>query len=110
MRLKFGVAPDGELASIDEVARGKTNLACLYCSGSLTAKKGSVKEHPRSYSERWLWESSDYPLCTSERACYTSPAPRFWYGWQHRRYFPRRSHGAGFARQGHHGIRKAFGF
>ena len=25
--------------------RGKTNLACLYCGGGLTAKKGSVKEH-----------------------------------------------------------------
>jgi len=34
MWLKFGVAPDGELTSIDEVARGKTNLACLYCGGS----------------------------------------------------------------------------
>jgi hypothetical protein len=45
MWLKFGVAPDGELTSIDEVVRGKTNLACLYCGGSLTAKKGSVKEH-----------------------------------------------------------------
>jgi hypothetical protein len=45
MWLKFGVAPSGELTSIDEVVRGKTNLACLYCGGSLTAKKGSVKEH-----------------------------------------------------------------
>jgi len=45
MWLKFGVAPDGELTGIDEVGRGKTNLACLYCGGSLTAKKGSVKEH-----------------------------------------------------------------
>jgi hypothetical protein len=45
MWLKFGVALSGELASIDEVVRGKTNLACLYCGGSLTAKKGSVKEH-----------------------------------------------------------------
>ena len=45
MRLKYGVAPSGELAGIDEVARGKTNLACLYCGGSLTAKKGSVKEY-----------------------------------------------------------------
>ncbi|CBN55031.1 hypothetical protein OSCI_1460007 [Kamptonema sp. PCC 6506] len=45
MWLKFGVAPSGELASIDEVARGKTNLACLYCGGELTAKKGAVKEH-----------------------------------------------------------------
>jgi T5orf172 domain len=45
MWLKYGVAPSGELAGIDEVARGKTNLACLYCGGGLTAKKGSVKEH-----------------------------------------------------------------
>jgi hypothetical protein len=45
MWLKFGVGPSGELTGIDEVVRGKTNLACLYCGGSLTAKKGSVKEH-----------------------------------------------------------------
>jgi len=45
MWLKFGVALSGELTSIDEVVRGKTNLACLYCGGSLAAKKGSVKEH-----------------------------------------------------------------
>jgi len=45
MWLKFGVALSGELTGIDEVGRGKTNLACLYCGGSLTAKKGSVKEH-----------------------------------------------------------------
>jgi hypothetical protein len=45
MWLKFGVAPSGELASIDEVVRGRTQLTCLYCGGSLTAKKGSVKEH-----------------------------------------------------------------
>ena len=45
MWLKFGVALSGELTSIDEVVRGKTNLACLYCGGSLTAKKGKVKEH-----------------------------------------------------------------
>ncbi len=45
MWLKYGVAPSGELASIDEVARGKTQLTCLYCGGGLTAKKGNVKEH-----------------------------------------------------------------
>ncbi|MEG4059168.1 MULTISPECIES: hypothetical protein [unclassified Microcoleus] len=33
----------GELTSIDEVGRGKTNLACLYCGGSLIAKKGNVR-------------------------------------------------------------------
>jgi len=51
MWLKFGVAPDGELRGIDEVVRGKTNLACLYCGGSLTAKKGSVKEHHFAHTE-----------------------------------------------------------
>jgi hypothetical protein len=51
MWLKFGVALSGELTSIDEVARGKTNLACLYCGGSLTAKKGSVKEHHFAHTE-----------------------------------------------------------
>jgi hypothetical protein len=38
-------------ALIDEVGRGKTNLACLYCGGSLTAKKGSVKEHHFAHTE-----------------------------------------------------------
>jgi len=45
MWLKYGVAPGGELAGIDDVERGKTQLTCLYCGGFLTAKKGSVKEH-----------------------------------------------------------------
>lgn len=45
MWLKYGVTPSGELAGIDEVSRGKTHLACLYCGGGLTAKKGNVKEH-----------------------------------------------------------------
>jgi len=51
MWLKFGVALSGELTSIDEVVRGKTNLACLYCGGGLTAKKGSVKEHHFAHTE-----------------------------------------------------------
>ncbi len=45
MWLKFGVTPGGELVSVDEAVRGKTNLTCLYCGGELTAKKGKVKEH-----------------------------------------------------------------
>ncbi|MDB9513881.1 GIY-YIG nuclease family protein [Kamptonema animale CS-326] len=45
MWLKFGVTPGGELVSVDEVLRGKTNLTCLYCGGELTAKKGNIKEH-----------------------------------------------------------------
>ena len=51
MWLKFGVALSGELASIDEVVRGKTPLTCLYCGGGLTAKKGSVKEHHFAHTE-----------------------------------------------------------
>ena len=51
MWLKFGVAPSGELTSIDKVVRGKTNLACLYCGGGLTAKKDSVKEHHFAHTE-----------------------------------------------------------
>ena len=51
MWLKFGVALSGELTGIDEIARGKTNLACLYCGGSLTAKKGSVKGHHFAHTE-----------------------------------------------------------
>ena len=51
MWLKYGVAPSGELAGIDEVVRGKTQLTCLYCGGGLTAKKGSVKEHHFAHTE-----------------------------------------------------------
>jgi hypothetical protein len=51
MWLKFGVALSGELTSIDEVARGKTQLTCLYCGGGLTAKKGNVKEHHFAHTE-----------------------------------------------------------
>ncbi|MCU0542253.1 MAG: GIY-YIG nuclease family protein [Oscillatoriaceae cyanobacterium Prado104] len=45
MWLRYGVTASGELASIDEYVRGKTNLTCLYCGGGLTAKKGNVKQH-----------------------------------------------------------------
>jgi len=54
MWLKYGVALDGNLTSIDEVVRGKTQLTCLDCGGSLTAKKGSVKEHHASPHRRNL--------------------------------------------------------
>ncbi|MEG4059165.1 MULTISPECIES: GIY-YIG nuclease family protein [unclassified Microcoleus] len=51
MWLRYGVALSGELMSIDEVVRGKTQLTCLYCGGGLTAKKGSVKEHHFAHTE-----------------------------------------------------------
>ena len=43
--LKFGVNPQGELITISEVSSGKTNLVCPFCSRSLTAKKGKIKQH-----------------------------------------------------------------
>ncbi|MGL4498243.1 MAG: GIY-YIG nuclease family protein, partial [Planktothrix sp.] len=50
MWLKFGVSPAGELVGVDEAARGKTKLTCLYCGGGLTARKGTVKEHHFAHS------------------------------------------------------------
>ncbi len=45
MWLKYGVSLSGQLLSVDDVPQGKTNLYCLYCGGSLTAKKGEVNKH-----------------------------------------------------------------
>ena len=40
MWLRYGVDNDKALISIDDVPSGKSDLACPYCNGSLTAKKG----------------------------------------------------------------------
>lgn len=40
--LTYGLDSLGELVFIGEVGRGKTNLACPYCRGSLVAKKGQL--------------------------------------------------------------------
>ncbi len=45
MWLKFGVDENNALVTIEDVSSGKTRLTCLYCGGSLTAKKGKIKEH-----------------------------------------------------------------
>ncbi|MEO9127009.1 MAG: competence protein CoiA family protein [Microcoleus sp.] len=45
MWLRYGVAPDQTLVSIEDVPRGKTQLRCPYCGGELAAKKGRRKEH-----------------------------------------------------------------
>ncbi len=50
MWLKFGLSSAGELVPVDEAARGKTKLTCLYCGGGLTARKGTVKEHHFAHS------------------------------------------------------------
>lgn len=50
MWLKFGLSIAGELVSVDEAARGKTRLTCLYCGGGLTTRKGTVKEHHFAHS------------------------------------------------------------
>ena len=44
-QLKYGVNPERELITIEEVASGKTNLVCPFCDSLLTAKKGKVKQH-----------------------------------------------------------------
>ncbi len=45
MWLRYGVAADETLVSIENVPSGKTQLGCPYCDGELTAKKGRRKEH-----------------------------------------------------------------
>ncbi len=49
-KLKFGVNPQGELITIDEVSSGKTNLVCPFCNSQLTAKKGKIKQHHFAHS------------------------------------------------------------
>ena len=44
-QLKYGVNPQGELITIEEVTSGKTNLVCPFCDRDLTAKKGKIKQH-----------------------------------------------------------------
>ena len=44
-QLKYGVNPEGELITIEEVTSGKTNLVCPFCDCDLTAKKGKIKQH-----------------------------------------------------------------
>ena len=44
-QLKYGVNPQQELITIEEVASGKTNLVCPFCDSLLTAKKGKIKQH-----------------------------------------------------------------
>ena len=48
--LKYGVDPDGELVTIEEISSGKTNLVCPFCDSQLTAKKGKIKKHHFAHS------------------------------------------------------------
>ena len=45
MWLKYGVNPERELVTINDVTSGKTNLVCPFCDFLLTAKKGKIKQH-----------------------------------------------------------------
>ena len=49
-KLKYGVNPEGELITIEEVNSGKTNLVCPFCDRDLTAKKGKIKQHHFAHS------------------------------------------------------------
>lgn len=44
--LEFGVNPAGDLVPVERVQRGRTDLACPYCSGLLTVKRRpNITEH-----------------------------------------------------------------
>lgn len=49
--LKSGVDSDNSLLGIEDVPSGRTHLVCPYCGGSLTAKKGRIKEHHFAHTE-----------------------------------------------------------
>ena len=49
-QLKYGVNPQQELITIEEVSSGKTNLVCPFCDRDLTAKKGKIKQHHFAHS------------------------------------------------------------
>ena len=59
MWLQYGVSPSKTLIRIEEVESGKTDLYCPYCGGFLTAKKGKVKQHHFSHTEKTC-----YPVAT----------------------------------------------
>ena len=44
-QLRYGVNPERELITIEEVTSGKTNFVCPFCNSLLTAKKGKIKQH-----------------------------------------------------------------
>jgi Meiotically up-regulated gene 113 len=48
---EYGINLDGELISIEQTRRGKTDLSCPYCNCGLTAKKGEVKAHHFAHTE-----------------------------------------------------------
>ena len=50
MWLEYGVNPERELVTINEVNSGKTNLVCPFCDSLLTAKKGKIKQHHFAHS------------------------------------------------------------
>src|SRR5579863_4432474 len=43
MFIDYGLSNSGELVYIGQAPRGSTDLACPYCGGLLTAKKGRIK-------------------------------------------------------------------
>jgi hypothetical protein len=51
MWLDYGIDPNGEMIFIESRRRGKTDLKCPYCSGSLTAKKGAIKNHHFAHTD-----------------------------------------------------------
>jgi hypothetical protein len=50
--LRYGLNEQEELIPLEAVTRGKTSLVCPYCQGSLTAKKGKIKNHHFAHTEQ----------------------------------------------------------
>ncbi len=45
MWLNYALNSNGDLVSVGDVKRGRSDIKCPYCYGELTAKKGKVKAH-----------------------------------------------------------------
>ena len=45
MWLQYALDKDGNLVSVYDVPRGRSDIRCPYCQGELTAKKGKIKAH-----------------------------------------------------------------
>ncbi|MGL5833111.1 MAG: GIY-YIG nuclease family protein [Waterburya sp.] len=66
MWLQYALDKDGNLVSVYDVPRGRSDIRCPYCQGELTAKKGKIKvhhfAHVRDTCDRSKNQNIDLPL------------------------------------------------
>ncbi len=60
MWLAYGLNTKEEIIHVSEVKRGKSALACPYCGGLLTAKKGRVKAHHFAHTSKTCKTAGSY--------------------------------------------------